>query len=85
MFSDNMDMDVPRAERLTHWAEVREYVGGDGSVAAGLEGVEVTWINAHEATWKVWGEERDGQQRGREVTMKLNAAGMIQKLKVKKL
>lgn len=85
VFSDNMDMDVPRAERLTHWAEVREYVGGDGSVAAGLEGVEVTWINAHEATWKVWGEERDGQQRGREVTMKLNAAGMIQKLKVKKL
>ena len=85
VFSDNMDMDVPRAERLTHWAEVREYVGGDGSVAAGLEGVEVTWINAHEATWKVWGEERDGQQRGREVTMKLNAAGLIQKLKVKKL
>lgn len=85
VFSANMDMDVPRAERLTHWAEVREYVGGDGSVAAGLEGVEVTWINAHEATWKVWGEERDGQQRGREVTMKLNAAGMIQKLKVKKL
>lgn len=85
VFSDNMDMDVPRAERLTHWAEVREYVGGDGSVDAGLEGVEVTWINAHEATWKVWGEERDGQQRGREVTMKLNAAGLIQKLKVKKL
>lgn len=85
VFSDNMDMDVPRAERLTHWAEVRECVGGEGSVDAGLEGVEVTWINAHEATWKVWGEERDGQQRGREVTMKLNAAGMIQKLKVKKL
>ncbi|PMD04899.1 hypothetical protein CJ199_10220 [Brevibacterium paucivorans] len=85
VFSDNMDMDVPRAERLTHWAEVREYVGGDGSVTAELEGVEVTWINAHEATWKVWGEERDGQQRGREVTMKLNAAGLIQKLKVKKL
>lgn len=85
VFSANMDMDVPRAERLTHWAAVREYVGGEGSVAAGLEGVEVTWINAHEATWKVWGEERDGQQRGREVTMKLNAAGMIQKLKVKKL
>lgn len=85
VFSDNMDMDVPRAERLTHWAEVREYVGGDGSVDAGLEGVEVTWMNAHEATWKMWGEERDGQQRGREVTMKLNAAGLIQKLKVKKL
>lgn len=85
VFSDNMDMDVPRAERLTHWAEVREYVGGEGSVAAGLEGVEVTWINAHEATWKVWGAERDGQQRGREVIMKLNAAGLIQKLKVKKL
>ena len=85
VFSDNMDMDVPRAERLTHWAEVREYVGDDGSVAAGLEGVEITWINAHEATWKVWGEERDGQQCGREVTMKLNAAGLIQKLKVKKL
>ncbi|EFG48721.1 beta-lactamase [Brevibacterium mcbrellneri ATCC 49030] len=85
VFSDNMDMDVPRAERLTHWAEVREYVGGEGSVAAGLGGVEVTWINAHGATWKVWGEERDGQQRGREVTMKLNAAGMIQKLKVTKL
>lgn len=85
VFSDNMDMDVPRAERLTHWAEVREYVGGDGSVDAGLEDVEVTWMNAHEATWKVWGEERDGQRRGREVTMKLNAAGLIQKLKVKKL
>lgn len=85
VFSDNMDMDVPRAERLTHWAEVREYVGGDGSVVAGPEDVEVTWMNAHEATWKVLGEERDGQQRGREVTMKLNAAGLIQKLKVKKL
>lgn len=85
VFSDNMDMDVPRAERLTHWAEVREYVGDDGSVDAGSDGVEVTWINAHEATWKMWGEERDGQQRGREVTMKLNAAGLIQKLKVKKL
>ncbi|MDK8346810.1 serine hydrolase domain-containing protein [Brevibacterium sp. UMB1308A] len=85
VFSGNMDMDVPRSERLTHWAEVREYVGGEGSVAAGLEGIEVTWINAHEATWKVWGAERDGQQRGREVTMKLNAAGLIQKLKVKKL
>lgn len=85
VFSGNMDMDVPRAERLTHWAEVREYVGGDGSVVAGPEDVEVTWMNAHEATWKVLGEERDGQQRGREVTMKLNAAGLIQKLKVKKL
>lgn len=85
VFSDNMDMDVPWAERLTHWAEVREYVGGDGPVAAGSDGVEVTWNNAHEATWKVWGEERDGQQRGREVTMKLNAAGLIQKLTVKKL
>lgn len=85
VFSDNVDMDVPRAERLTHWAEVREYVGDDGSVDAGSDGVEVTWINAHEATWKMWGEERDGQQRGREVTMKLNAAGLIQKLKVKKL
>lgn len=85
VFSDNMDMDVPRAERLTHWAEVREYVGGDGSVDAGPEDVEVTWMNAHEATWKVWSEERDGQRRGREVTMKLNAAGLIQKLKVKKL
>ncbi|MGX6450721.1 serine hydrolase domain-containing protein [Brevibacterium paucivorans] len=85
VFSDNVDMDVPRAERLTHWAEVREYVGSDGSVVAGLEDVEVTWMNAHEATWKVWGEERDGQRRGREVTMKLNAAGLIQKLTVKKL
>ena len=85
VFSDNVDMDVPRAERLTHWAEVREYVGGDGPVAAGSDGVEVTWMNAHEATWKVWGEERDGQRRGREVTMKLNAAGLIQKLTVKKL
>ena len=85
VFSDNMDMDVPRAERLTHWAEVREYVGGDGPVAAGSDGVEVAWMNAHEATWKVWGEERDGQRRGREVTMKLNAAGLIQKLTVKKL
>lgn len=85
VFSDNMDMDVPRAERLTHWAEVREHVGGDGSVASGPEGVDVTWMNAHEATWKVWGEERDGQRRGREVTMKLNAAGLIQKLTVKKL
>ena len=85
VFSGNMDMDVPRAERLTHWAEVREYLGGDGSVDAGLEGVEVTWINAHEATWKMWGEGHDGQQRGREMTMKLNAAGLIQKLKVKKL
>ena len=85
VFSDNVDMDVPRAERLTHWAEVREYVGSDGSVVAGSDGVEVTWINAHEATWKVWGEERDGQRRGREVTMKLNAAGLIQKLTVKKL
>lgn len=85
VFSDNMDMDVPRAERLTHWAEVREYVGGDGSVVAGPEDVEVTWMNTHEATWKVWGEERDGQRRGREVTMKLNAAGLIQKLTVKKL
>lgn len=85
VFSDNVDMDVPRAERLTHWAEVREYVGDDGSVDAGLEDVEVTWMNAHEATWKVWGEERDGQRRGREVTMKLNAAGLIQKLTVKKL
>lgn len=85
VFSGNVDMDVPRAERLTHWAEVREYVGSDGSVVAGLEDVEVTWMNAHEATWKVWGEERDGQRRGREVTMKLNAAGLIQKLTVKKL
>lgn len=85
VFSDNVDMDVPRAERLTHWAEVREYVGDDGSVDAGSDGVEVTWMNAHEATWKVWGEERDGQRRGREVTMKLNAAGLIQKLTVKKL
>ena len=85
VFSDNMDMDVPRAERLTHWAEVREHVGGDGSVASGPEGVDVTWMNAHEATWKVWGEKRDGQRRGREVTMKLNAAGLIQKLTVKKL
>lgn len=88
VFSINMDLDVPREERLAQWAQVREYTG-EGSQALGVaSGVgpevapEVTWINAHSATWKVWGVEHEGERRGREVTMKLNAAGLIQKLVV---
>ena len=79
IFSSNMDLDMPRAERLTAWQRIRDHVGtpvADGTTA------EVEWLTALSARWEVWAEGGPGTAHGRRVEMMLNPAGEIQKLTV---
>lgn len=79
IFSSNMDLDMPRAERLTAWQRIRDHVGTpvvDGTTA------EVEWLTALSARWEVWAEGGPGTAHGRRVEMMLNPAGEIQKLTV---
>lgn len=79
IFSANMDLDIPRAERLAAWARIREHLGTpapDGAAA------EVAWLTALSARWEVWAADESAPRRGRRVQMMLNPAGEIQKLSV---
>ena len=79
IFSSNMDLDMPRAERLAGWKRLRDHVGA--SAADGTT-VEVEWLTALSARWEVWADGDAGTSRGRRMEMMLNPAGEIQKLTV---
>ncbi len=85
VFSANMDLDIPRSERLAAWARVRDHLDArapEGQRAEGRGEPVVEWLTALSARWTVWAADGAEPRRGRRVEMMLNPAGEIQQLTV---
>lgn len=85
VFSANMDLDIPRSERLAAWARVRDHLDArapEGQRAEGRGEPVVEWLTALSARWTVWSADGAEPRRGRRVEMMLNPASEIQQLTV---